>query len=77
MTKRKTEKRLARVGSKTKFAKVLTREEPVRRSRNYRRGVKTELSRTRRRVDGEIVEEELDLNEGVFLDDGSLDWSGK
>lgn len=52
----RAEKRVAVEGEFTGFAAALSRTEPCRRTRNYRRGRKKNLSRARRRLDKRVVE---------------------
>jgi len=54
----RAEKRVAVEGMYADFAAALSRTEPCRRTRNYRRGRKKNLSRARRRLDREVTQDE-------------------
>jgi hypothetical protein len=55
MTKhRDPRQKLAKIGVRTRFAKALCREEPVKRSQHYHKHVKRTLSRARRILDHEM-----------------------
>lgn len=56
----KAKKAVKREGTRTQFAKGLTREEPAKRSRHYRKGAKGNLSRARRRLDKEVSKDGVD-----------------
>lgn len=54
----KAEEALEDVASKVELGKHFVRTEPSRRSRRYRMHVKKELSRTRRRIDKQVIDGE-------------------
>lgn len=54
----KSQKRLAAAGEKTAFGASFVRMEPCKRSQHYRKGWKSNLSRSRRILDNAIVRQE-------------------